>query len=132
MLHNDKKHFARLIVFSQSRKIDLWEILLYSLGAVSCPFARTLSKTNKSALLDLFQSRGEDCCIDHVPANGAIIFVGMSVIQTLHDVPSTSGELADIILLYMIKLAEKYKCTHLDFVIDWYSNMSIKNVKWSH
>ena len=57
----DKKLFSRLLIIGQSRKIDLREILSYSLGTVSYPLASmdgSLAKTNKSALMDLLEAKG--------------------------------------------------------------------------
>ena len=40
ILRADKKLFSRLLIIGQSRKIDLREILSYSLGTVSYPLAQ--------------------------------------------------------------------------------------------
>ncbi|XP_049332864.1 uncharacterized protein LOC111197609 isoform X2 [Astyanax mexicanus] len=131
----DKKLFSRLLIIGQSRKTDLREILSYSLGIVSYPLASSdgsLAKTNKSALLDLLETKGGDCLVEKVPANGAILFDGMAVIQAIRSVPSTFGELGETILQYMIKLALKHKCTRIDFVIDRYPEICIKNLERSH
>lgn len=127
--HNDKSLFTKLLVLGESWKNDLREILSYSLGTVFYSLASadsTLAKTKRPALLDLLESKGEDNLIDHVPENGAIIFDRIASIQALRDVPSTSGELAGSILVYMIYLAGNYKNTCLDFVTDQYPHMSIK------
>lgn len=134
ILRADKKLFSRLLIIGQSRKIDLREILSYSLGTVSYPLASTdgsLAKTNKSALMDLLEAKGGDCLVDKIPANGAILFDGMAVIQALQSRPPTFGELAETILQYLVKLALQYKCERVDFVIDQYPEMSIKNVERS-
>ena len=55
----------------------------------------------------------------------------MAVIQTLQSRPPTFGELADTILQYLVKLALQYKCERVDFVIDQYPEISIKNVERS-
>lgn len=93
--------------------LNLREILSCCQAAVSYPLASghdIPAKTNKSALLDL-QSKGGDYLTDHIPENDAVVFDGMAAIQALRDVPSVLGELADVILMYMIKLARKYQCT---------------------
>ncbi|XP_056105946.1 uncharacterized protein LOC130084505 [Rhinichthys klamathensis goyatoka] len=134
ILRADKKLFSRLLVIGQSRKIDLREILSYSLGTVSYPLASadgSLAKTNKSALMDLLETKGGDCLVDEVPTDGAILFDGMAVIQAIRSIPSTFGELADTILQYIVKLALKHNCTRIDFVIDQYPKMSIKNLERS-
>ena len=134
ILHADKKLFSRLLVIGQSRKIDLSEILSYSLGTVSYPLASadgSLAKTNKSALIDLLETKGGDCLVDKVPADGAILFDGMAVIQAIRSTPSTFGELAETILQYIFKLALKHNCTRIDFVIDQFPKMCIKNLERS-
>lgn len=127
----DKKLFSRLLIIGQSRKIELWEILSYSLGTVSYPLASadgSLAKTNKSALMDLLETKGGECLVHKVPADGAILFDGMAVIQAIRSIPSTFGELAETILQYIVKLALKHNCTWIDFLIDQYQEMSIKNL----
>ena len=130
----DKKLFSRLLIIGQSKNIDLREILSYSLGTVYYPLASmdgSLAKTNKSALMDLLEAKGGDCLVDKIPANGAILFDGMAVIQALQSRPPTFGELADTILQYLVKLALQYKCERVDFVIDQYPEIRIKNVERS-
>ena len=55
----------------------------------------------------------------------------MAVIQALQSRPPTFGELADTILQYLVKLALQYKCERVDFVIDQYPEIRIKNVERS-
>ena len=67
ILRTDKKLFSRLLIIGQSRKIDLREIVSYSLGTVSYPLASTdgsIAKTNKSALMDLLEAKCGDCLVD--------------------------------------------------------------------
>ena len=134
LLHNDKKLFARLLVIGQSRKIDLKEILTYSLGMISYPLASAdgmLAKTNKSALLQHIEAKCPECLVEQVPENSTIIFDGMAVIQALTNIPPTFGELADTLLMYMIQVAKKMKATRLDFVTDRYFELSIKSMERS-
>ena len=122
-------------MIGQSRKTDLREILSYSLGTVSYPLASmdgSLAKTNKSALMDLLESKCGDCLVDKIPANRAILFNGMAVIEALQSRPSTFGELAETILHYLVKLGLQFKCERVDLMIDQYPEMSIKNVEQSH
>ncbi|XP_033106462.1 uncharacterized protein LOC117108533 [Anneissia japonica] len=129
---SDRKLFARLLIAGQTRKIDLPEILSYSLGNVSFPLANfdgSLAKTNKSALLHAIEMTAGDCLIDRPPENAALMIDGMALIQSIRDVPKTFGELADDILKQIINLAAKYKCSRVDFVTDRYPSISIKNVE---
>ncbi|GAA6102813.1 uncharacterized protein LOC111194822 [Tachysurus ichikawai] len=79
ILRADKKLFSRLLLVGQSRKIELREILSYSLGTVSYPLASadgSLAKTNKSALMDLLETKGGECLVDKVAEHHAILFDG--------------------------------------------------------
>lgn len=55
----------------------------------------------------------------------------MAVIQAIRSRPSTFGELADTILRYIVQLAMQHKCARIDFVIDQYPEVSIKNLERS-
>jgi len=130
ILRADKKLFSRLLILGQSRKIEMREILSYSLRTVSYPLASAdglLAKTSKSALMDLLENKGGDCLVDQVPVNGAILFDGMAVIQAMRSRPGTFGELAETILQNILQLALQHKCKRIDFVTDQYPLISIKN-----
>lgn len=131
---DDKKLFSRLLILGQSRKIEMREILSYSLGTVSYPLASAdglLAKTKKSALMDLLEKKGGDCLVDQVPVDGAIVFDGMAVMQAMRSRPDTFGELAETILQNILQLALQHKCTRIDFVTDQYPLISIKNIERS-
>ena len=134
ILRADKKLFSRLLILGQSRKIEMREILSYSLGTVSYPLASAdglLAKTNKSALMDLLEKKGGDCLVDQVPVDGAILFDGMAVMQAMRSRPDTFGQLAETILQNILQLAWQHKCTRIDFVTDQYPLISIKNLERS-
>ncbi|XP_061915901.1 uncharacterized protein LOC133658193 [Entelurus aequoreus] len=134
ILRADKKLFSRLLIIGQSRKVDLRQILSYSLGTVSYPLASTdgsLAKTDKSALMNILENKDKDCLVQQVPSDGAILFDGMAVIQAMHSKPATFGELADNLPQYVVKIALQHKCTRIDFVIDQYPEISIKNLERS-
>ncbi|XP_034096209.1 uncharacterized protein LOC117562482 [Gymnodraco acuticeps] len=134
ILRADKKLFSRLLILGQSRKIEMREILSYSLGTVSYPLASadgSLAKTNKSGLMDLMQSKGGECLVDKVPIGGAILFDGMAVMQAMPSRPATFGELAETILQSILQLALHHKCTRIDFVTDRYPPISIKSLERS-
>ena len=59
MVRADRKLFARPIVIAQARKLDMREVLKFSLGPVPWSFAMpdgTLAKTSKAKLLALLES----------------------------------------------------------------------------
>ena len=108
ILRADKKLFSRLLILGQSRKVEMREILSYSLGTVSYPLASAdglLAKTNKSALMDLLENKGGDCLVDQVPVDGAILFDGMAVMQAMRSSPGRFGELAETIPQNTLQLA---------------------------
>ena len=76
IVSNDKKLFARLLVIGQSRKMDLREILSFSLAPVSQPLANdegSFTKSNKAALLHILETKSENSLVDCVPSRGALI-----------------------------------------------------------
>lgn len=135
ILKNDRRLFARLLVISQSRSVNLKEILTYSLGNISSPLASTdgsLAKTNKAALLACLESKNKDCHVNKtVGDNGALLIDGMALIRSLKNIPDTFGELADDLLQLIIKMGRKFSCPRVDFVIDRYPAVSIKNAERS-
>ena len=131
---NTRTIISRLLIVSQSRKINLREILCYSLSPVSFPLSTsdgTLAKTNKSSLLHAIEAQVGLCRVDDIPSNATLIIDGMALIQALHNIPSTFGELANAIFDQVIKLALKYQCSRVDFVTDRYPVNSIKNLERS-
>ncbi|KAK6175748.1 hypothetical protein SNE40_014141 [Patella caerulea] len=85
-LQSDRKLFSRLLIISQHRKIDLKEVMKYSLGPLSYPLASlngSLAKTNKSALLHLIEKQSQNHKEDAYPVDAALIIDGMALIQAL-------------------------------------------------
>ena len=74
---------ARLIVLAQHRKLDMREVLKYSLGSLPWSLASpdgSLTKTNKAKLLHLMETSQEQ--ERDVPTRAALIYDGMAVIQS--------------------------------------------------
>lgn len=133
-LKYDRNLFARLLVIGQTRKVNLHEVLKYSLGPVSFPLANTdgsMNKPNKSALLQLLESKSDNCLTETVPPNGALLIDGMALLQALGKIPSTFGEVGNLILSNIVSMARHYKCSRVDFVTDTYPSVSIKNIERS-
>ena len=130
IVSNDKKLFSRLLVIGQSRKMDLREILSFSLAPVSQPLANdegSFTKSNKAALLHILETKPENSLVDCVPSRGALIIDGMALLHGLHGIPSTFGKLADYMLMQILKLAQRYDCSRVYVVVDQYPEISIKN-----
>ena len=128
---NDRSLFARLLVVSRSRPIELDAILSHPLSTVSAPLAAadgTLAKTNKSHLMQAIESDCPDSIIKSIEDVGAIVIDAIARIQALpvSAIPSTFGKLADTILNLLISRSKKYKAARVDFVIDNYYKKSVK------
>ena len=97
---NSKLLYARLLVVSQSREIDLREVMAYCLGDIPFPISNgldSLVKTNKSALLSVLECEVkavQNHCVKAVPVNSALMIGGMALLQSLKNIPATLEELA--------------------------------------
>ena len=129
---HDKSIYARLLVIGRSRDIDLKSVLCYPINPVPLPLATAdgeICKTNKSVLLQVIESDIEDRFLDASKCvDTALIVDSMAMIQALPaaSIPSTFGLLGDLVLKNLLYLAQHYKSSRLDFVIDRYSRQSIK------
>ncbi len=125
--------FARLLVIAKSRKVDLKELLSYSLGTYPLSLATTaggLVKTAKSKLFGILEDEAGNPEVDmRAFNNNAIIVDAMAVVQSIKGKWKTFGELADAILNSLTKLARQWNCKRLDFVADRYPVLSIKNTE---
>ena len=134
-LKHDQALFARLLVVAQTRKINLKEILTYSLGVVSYPLANadgSMAKTNKAELLHAIEAKVE-CRMDttvHSDA-GALIVDAMAMLHGIVKVPLTFGQVAELVLKTLLQLAAQHSCTRVDFVCDTYRKASIKKAERS-
>ena len=84
VLKADRSLFGRIIIIGQSRKIDVRELLQYSLGPLPWSLATTEGfprKTNKAALATPLQK--DVPLADGLPQNSAAIIDGMSLVQKL-------------------------------------------------
>ena len=102
-LKSDIKFMSRLLAVGRSRDVDMEEIISYSLRKRPLPFAKIdgeLIKTPKSKLLHLIESRVDNTLIENLPAGNALMLDGMSVIQTLKNIPETFGALCKKHLAY--------------------------------
>ena len=125
--------FARLRVIAKSRKVDLKELLSYSLGTYPLSLSTTtgsLVKTAKSQLFDILQEEAGNPEVDvRAFTNSAFVVHAIAVIQCIKGKWKTFGELADATLNSLTSLAKQWNCTRLDFVADRYPLLSIKNME---
>ena len=136
MTNSDRSLFARLLVVGRTREIDLEKIMSYPLCAVSVPLATadgSMYTIKKSDLMLVIESECPDCIIEHTKDTSALIVDSMVLIRSLpaHAIPSTFGELADVILKLLIGRSRKYNAERVDFVIDTYITPSIKGAERS-
>lgn len=125
--------FARSLVIAKSRKVDLKELLSYSLGVYPLSLATATGefvKTAKSKLFEILEGEAGNPEVDmRALNNNALILDAMAVIQTIKGKWKTFGELSDFILKSLIKLARQWHATILHFVADMYPALSIKNTE---
>ena len=126
--------FARLLIMSKSREIDLKELLSYNLSDYPLSLATAvgdLVKTAKSKLFEILEGTVIDPTVDaeNVGDHNALIVDAMAVLQAMKGKWKTFGEFADTIFAYLVKLARQWKATRLDFVADRYPEISIKNAE---
>lgn len=135
MQSSDRSLFARLLVVSRSREIDLEQILSYPLSSISTPLATadgSMAKTPKSLLLEAIE---HDCGSliqpEDIQSSAAIIIDAMALIQALpvSAIPATFGMLAESLLTQLLTRSRKYHSTRVDFVIDNYYALTIKGAE---
>ena len=122
-------------VIGRFRKIDLQELLTYSLGPLPLPLASAtgcLVKTNKANLLHALESQAEKPLVE-IPEGGIHIVDGMATIQQL-DINKLPGQrtfrhLADILLQRLVNRAKSNSSNEVHFVTDTYRDVSIKNAE---
>ena len=124
--------FARLLVISKSREINLKELLSYSLSDYPLSIATVtggLVKTTKAKMLHILEEAANNPVVDiaNIGDGNALIVDAMAVLQALKGKWKTFGEFSDSIFDYLVKLARQYKANRLDFVADRYPAISIKN-----
>lgn len=132
-MKNSQMLFAKMLLIAKSRKLQMEEVLKYSLRPFpgSLPTSEgDLVKTTKSKLLQKIEEDVPSASVD-LPAveNKAYILDAMVVLQTLTVIPETFGELATKLLTMVVNAALFYKCKRVDFVCDRYPPQSIKNME---
>ena len=131
-LKNNRNLFARMLLLAQSREIDMKEVLTFSLGPFPLSLSTemgTLHKTQKSKLMTTLESSVQDHTVDNIPDGNAIVIDGMALVQTTKKLPSTFGEFAEQLFSRVIKLSVYHKSSRVDFVVDRYPDMSIKDLE---
>lgn len=119
---SDRKLFSRMVLLGEKLKINLKDLLTYSLGPISYPLSvsdGSLAKTQKSKLVAL---------VERVQKADATVIDGMVLIHGLKikDIPSTMGLLAARVFKKVVSIATESKASRVDIVFDSYPDVSIK------
>ena len=134
-LKADRNLLARLVVIGRVRKVDLQELLSYSLGPVPLALYTPLGclvKTNKAKMLHSLESQPEKAIVE-IPRGGIYVVDAMATIQKV-DVKKLPGErtflkLAHVLLRRLVSLARGNGLNEIHFVADTYRDQSIKNAE---
>ena len=121
---------GKLLLLARSREIDLKEVLSFSLGPYPLSLATTdglMVKTVKSNLMHIIEDMVDNSVTDVMPSNAALIIDAMALLQSLNKIPATFEELPPLLLSILISMATRMNATRVDFVVDCYPKVSIKN-----
>ena len=122
-LQGTRDLFGRLLYLLTIKDLDLKRVLAYPLTPVPLTFAHidgTKTSTDKSSLFSKLEARVHT----DAPRNIDVCIVdGMFVIQSLVDLPTTFGGVANVILSRLVRQANR-----VDFVCDTYKHPSIKDI----
>lgn len=126
----DRNLFARLLVISQSRRMDLRHVLSFPLGPLPLAPQGTLCKTTKAKLLPLLESSTTaEANEPSASSRTAVILDGMAILQSLSSPGPTFGDLAASVLTSILSVHSAVNSARyrVDFVVDTYQAISIKS-----
>eukprot|EP00794_Sanderia_malayensis_P012433 gene12433-13718_t len=134
-LKTSRDFFARLLVIAKSRDVILREVLSYSLGvyplSLSTP-SGSLVKTTKSKLFEIVENLADKPEVYMKAFQENVLIVdAMAILQTAKGKWTTFGELADGIFKHLLGFAKHWNVARIDFVVDRYPSISIKNTERS-
>ena len=128
----DKQLFKRLLLLAQEQKLDLVDLLSYPLSSVPPAlgnFDGSLRKTNKSALFKCLEKLEPSCRVtfdNSFSDSTALLVDGMAFLHKQK--PSeTFADFASKLMRQLLAIAKAYGARRVDFVIDQYNKVSIKN-----
>ena len=128
MLKADKNLFGMMTVISQSRNLDMKEVLPHPLGPIPWSLATsdgTLRQTNKAVLSNNLEK--ESTLSEEIPENSTCVIDVMSLVQKIKGNHKTFKEVAET--LFCKAMPEKGSCNRLDLAFDVYKQNSIKNAE---
>ncbi|CAK1581026.1 unnamed protein product [Parnassius mnemosyne] len=116
--------FGRMLGLSMDHAVDLEKVLRYPITPIPmslCHFNGTICKTQKSAIVEVFEKQHNP---GNIPMNFDVVIVdGFYLLHTMHDVPSTFGNISKKI----IKSLTATKAPRVDIIFDQYFSPSIKD-----
>ncbi len=130
-LKADRDLFARLIVVGTVRKIDIREMLVYSLGPLPAAIANvdgSIVKTDKAKLMHFLEGSVHPPATVEIPDGSIWVCDAMALVQAMKP-QNTFGRFANNVLMYLINAAKASKSKVVHFVPDTYKQMSIKNAE---
>ena len=122
--------FSHLLMIGQHQKIDLKDLMSHALTTIP-PSIGTFDglsvKTDKCTLMHAIEKVVSSVNGFLIPSDSAVILDGMAILQTVQGNPSTFGSLADQVLWTVIGICRQLNSKRVDFVVDRYPQISIKN-----
>lgn len=130
ILRSDIKLFGHMILVASSRKLSMKEVLKHPLGPIPWSLANTDGtprKTNKAVLARKLQAKASPT--EEMESPSACIIDGMSVVQKMRGDKLTFEELAEQILISVLRTGADSE--RIDVVFDVYQQLSIKGAERS-
>ena len=128
ILKADKNLFSMMTIISQSRDLDMKEVLSHPLGPIPWSLASndgTLRKTNKAILSNTIGKLSPPA--EDTPNNSACIIDAMNLVQKIKGKHKTFKEVAET--LFTRIMTERGQSSRVDVVFDVYRDKSIKNTE---
>eukprot|EP00794_Sanderia_malayensis_P002899 gene2899-3351_t len=132
-LKTSRDFLDRLLVIAKRCDVNLREVLSYSLGvyplSLSTPLG-SLVKAAKSKLFEIVENLADKPEVDMKAFQENVLIVdAIAILQTAKGKWTTFGELADGIFKHLLGFA--WNVARIDFIVDGYPSISIKNTQRS-
>lgn len=125
ILQGDKNLFGKMVLISQTRRLDMSEVFSHPLGPVPYELANadgSIRKNNKSSLGREVMKNAT--LITSIPNPSAYIIDGMALVHRLPPNLSTFGDAAEALLRMAIR--DSGESDRVDIVFDVYRQLSVK------
>lgn len=132
---SDRSLFVKLLLVAKERGVNMRDVLCYSLtpvpGCLSNVDGSSISKTNKSALVNILEQGIPETAVTSKPSSSAVLIDTMALIQSLPQTKlgDTFGQLVGVIFLRAVQIGAQFNAVRIDLVGDRYDVLSIKNVE---